>query len=93
VTGAAYGWKNPDRLAQHNGYRDRTWETVRVPSSCASRSCAKAHIVRAFSNRGELPGRRSRRSCRSYVHGVSTRSVDDLVKAMGMTGDIQEPSL
>src|SRR2546430_769546 len=23
----------------------------------------------------------------AYVHGVSTRSVDDLVKAMGMTGD------
>jgi transposase-like protein len=22
----------------------------------------------------------------AYVHGVSTRSVDDLVKAMGMTG-------
>jgi putative transposase len=27
ATGAAYGEKNPDRLAQRNGYRDRTWET------------------------------------------------------------------
>ena len=26
-TGAAYGEKNPERLAQRNGYRDRTWET------------------------------------------------------------------
>ncbi len=25
--GAAYGEKNPERLAQRNGYRDRTWET------------------------------------------------------------------
>jgi putative transposase len=27
VTGAVYGEKNPDRLAQRNGYRARTWET------------------------------------------------------------------
>jgi putative transposase len=27
LAGAAYGERNPDRLAQRNGYRDRTWET------------------------------------------------------------------
>jgi transposase-like protein len=27
LTGASYGEKNPERLAQRNGYRDRTWET------------------------------------------------------------------
>ena len=27
LTGAGYGEKNPDRLAQRNGYRDRAWET------------------------------------------------------------------
>ena len=26
-TGAAYGEKNPLRMAQRNGYRDRDWET------------------------------------------------------------------
>ena len=26
-TGAVYGEKNPDRLAQRNGYRERDWET------------------------------------------------------------------
>jgi transposase-like protein len=27
LTGAGYGEKNPDRLAQRNGYRERDWET------------------------------------------------------------------
>jgi transposase-like protein len=27
LTGAAYGEKDPGRLAQRNGYRDRSWET------------------------------------------------------------------
>lgn len=27
LTGAAYGERNTARLAQRNGYRDRTWET------------------------------------------------------------------
>jgi transposase-like protein len=37
VTGAAYGEKDPARLARRNGYRDRDWETragtvaLRVP--------------------------------------------------------------
>ena len=27
LTGAPYGEKSPERLAQRNGYRDRAWET------------------------------------------------------------------
>jgi hypothetical protein len=38
LTGAAYGEKTSERLAQRNGYRDRTWETragtveLRIPN-------------------------------------------------------------
>jgi transposase-like protein len=37
--------------------------------------------------RGEWPRRRSPQVVQeAYIQGVSTRSVDDLVKALGMTG-------
>ena len=57
-TGAAHGERSPDRLAQRNGYRDRDWETGPGRSSCASRSCARAHTSRASSSRGGWPRRR-----------------------------------
>jgi putative transposase len=39
LTGAGYGERAPDRLAQRSGYRDRVWETragtveLRIPNS------------------------------------------------------------
>jgi transposase-like protein len=44
VTGAAYGEKDPERLAQRNGYRDRDWGREQARSSCGSPSCAREHI-------------------------------------------------
>jgi hypothetical protein len=46
-TRAAYGEKNPERLAQRNGRRDRIWETragavelrIRSPPSCRKPMC------------------------------------------------------
>jgi putative transposase len=35
LTGAGYGEKSPERLAQRNGYRDRDWQTRAGTSSCA----------------------------------------------------------
>lgn len=85
-TGATYGEKNRERLAQRNGYRDRIWET-RAGAVEHPQSCARAPISRASRSRAAWPRRRSPLWYRKvYVQGVSTRSVDDLVQAMGMTG-------
>jgi transposase-like protein len=87
LTGAAYGEKNPERRAQRNGYRDRAWETragtveLRIP---------KLRTGSYFP--GFLEPRRMAEKAltaviqEAYIQGISTRSVDDLVKAMGMTG-------
>jgi putative transposase len=87
ATGAGFGEKNPSRLAQHNGYRDRDWETragtveLRIPK-LRTGSCFPGFLE---------PRRMSQRALsaviqEAYVQGISTRSVDDLVKAMGMSG-------
>src|SRR6188472_2660491 len=87
VTGAGYGEKDPLRLAQRNGYRDRDWETR---SGTVERGIPKLRKGSYFP--GFLEPRRMAEKAltaviqEAYIQGVSTRSVDDLVKAMGMTG-------
>jgi transposase-like protein len=79
--------RTKDRLSHRNGYRDRTWET---------RAGALALRIPKLRDGSYFPGfleprRRSERALASviqqaYVHGVSTRHVEDLVQALGMTG-------
>ena len=87
LTGAAYGEKNPDRLAQRNGYRHRTWETRAGTVELRIPKLRKGSYFPGFLE----PRRIAEKALtavvqEAYVHGVSTRSVDDLVKAMGMSG-------
>jgi putative transposase len=87
LTGAGFGEKNPERLAQRNGYRDRTWETRAGTVELRIPKLRKGSYFPGFLE----PRRIAEKALtavvqEAYVHGVSTRSVDDLVKAMGMSG-------
>ena len=77
----------PDRINHRNGYRQRGWETRVGRIELAIPKLRKGSYFPAF-----LEPRRTAEKAltaviqEAYVHGVSTRSVDDLVKAMGGTG-------
>ncbi len=85
--GAEYGERSLDRSNSRNGYRDRLWDTragsldLRIPK-----------LRRGSYFPGFLEPRRTAEKAlvavvqEAYIQGVSTRSVDELVKAMGMTG-------
>jgi putative transposase len=87
LCGAGYDEKSAERLNSRNGVRDRAWETR------AGRVELKIPKLRQGSYfPGFLEPRRTAEKAlaaviqEAYVHGVSTRSVDELVKAMGMSG-------
>ena len=87
LTGAARGARTPDRTNHRNGYRERGWETRVGRIGLAIPKLRKGSYFPAF-----LEPRRTAEKAltaviqEAYVHGVSTRSVDDLVRAMGGTG-------
>jgi transposase-like protein len=86
-TGAGYGEKSAERLAQRNGYRERLWETRAGTVELRIPKLRTGSYFPAFLEPRRLAEKALTAVVQeAYVHGVSTRSVDDLVKAMGMSG-------
>jgi putative transposase len=87
LTGAPAGVRSPERLTHRNGYRERAWDTRAGRIDLAIPKLRKGSYFPAF-----LEPRRTAEKAltaviqEAYVHGISTRSVDDLVKAMGASG-------
>jgi transposase-like protein len=85
--GASRHERSPGRIGQRNGYRQRSWDT-RVGS--VELSVPRVRDSSYFPSLLE-PRRKAERALaavvqEAYIHGVSTRKVDELVKALGMTG-------
>ena len=87
MTGAGRYERTPERVNQRNGYRHRRWETrvgeipLRIP---------KLRKGSYFPSLLE-PRRRAEKALfavvqEAYVKGVSTRKVDELLQALGLTG-------
>jgi len=87
LCGAGHGERSESRTNHRNGYRDRDWQTRAGTVELRIPKLRKGSYFPGF-----LEPRRTAEKAltaviqEAYVQGISTRSVDELVKAMGLDG-------
>lgn len=86
LCGAGYGERSAERVNSRNGYRTRAWDTRMGPMALA---IPKLRAGTYFPSWLLEPRRRAERAlvavvAESYVLGVSTRKVEDLVQTLGI---------
>jgi transposase-like protein len=85
--GASRHERSPARTGQRNGYRRRDWDTREGTVELRVPRVRDSSYFPSFSE----PRRRAERALsavvqEAYVRGISTRKVDELVKALGKEG-------
>jgi putative transposase len=87
LVGAGHGERSESRENWRNGYRERDWHTRSGTIALRIPKLRKGSYFPGF-----LEPRKSSEKAlaavvqEAYVQGISTRSVDELVKALGMSG-------
>src|SRR5664279_1236081 len=85
--GAGYDEKTAERLNSRNGYRERAWDTRAGSVELKIPKLRQGSYFPEF-----LEPRRTAEKAltaviqEAYIQGISTRSVDELVKSLGMSG-------
>jgi hypothetical protein len=85
--GAGHGERRAERVNQRNGYRERDWQTRAGTVELRIPKLRRGSYFPAFLEPRRLAEKALTAVIQeAYVQGISTRSVDDLVRAMGMEG-------
>ena len=85
---AGYGERTDDRVNSRNGYRERRWDTRAGTVELAVPKLREGSYYPGWllTHRRRAEQALASVIAQAYIEGVSTRRVDDLVKAMGIEG-------